>query len=338
MADRSIEVELSLRTDGFQKSADQAADALGKVGKSGEKASKEGAKGFKSFGDTLRDNRAEVTTLGVSMAAVGASMLALTGSVAKTGIEYNVLQQTSRAALTTMLGGAEAANAQMDKLDAFARTSPFSKAVFIDAQRQLIGFGLSAQRVVPILDAVQNAVAAMGGSNQDIAEIVQIFAQIQSQGKITGRELQRLGIHGLDAATLIGEAMGKTGDQIRSEITAGAIDADTAIGALTDGMMGRFDGAAAGVKDTFVGALDRVKAAFRDFSSSAMDPFVGKEGGGLFVSLLNGVADVIRKLDELPGPVKTAMVSIGGIGGAALTAGGSFLAGRMRLDRRQRCG
>nr|DAP09019.1 MAG TPA: tail tape measure protein [Caudoviricetes sp.] len=325
MSDRSIEVELSLRADGFVRSADQAADALGKVGKSGDKAAKDGDKGFKSFGDTLKTNRAEVTTLGVGMTAVGASMLALTTKVAKTGIEYNVLQQTSRAALTTLLGGAEAANAQMDKLDAFARTSPFSKAVFIDAQRTLAGFGVQATKIIPILDAVQNAVAAIGGSNQDIAEIVQIFAQIQSQGKITGRELQRFGLHGVDAARILGDALGKTGEQIRSEITSGAIDADTAIGALTDGMQAKFGGAAANVKDTFEGALDRVKAAFRDFSSSAMDPFVGKEGGGLFVSLLNGVADVIRKLDELPEPVKTGMVVVGGLGGAALTAGGSFL-------------
>lgn len=68
---------------------------------------------------------------------------------------YNTLQQSSRAALTTLLGGAEAANAQMDKLDEFARSSPFAKQVFIQAQQQLIGFGYSAKDVLPTLDAIQ---------------------------------------------------------------------------------------------------------------------------------------------------------------------------------------
>lgn len=62
-------------------------------------------------------------------ALTGASVaaIALGTSLFKTGAQYNTLQQTSRAALKTLLGGAEAANEQMDKLDNFARTSPFSK-------------------------------------------------------------------------------------------------------------------------------------------------------------------------------------------------------------------
>src|SRR5690606_34818095 len=100
--------------------------------------------------------------------------------VIKTGVEYNTLQQTSRAALTTLLGGAEAASAQMDKLDAFARTSPFAKTTFITAQQQMLAFGIEAQKVVPYLDAIGEAVAAAGGSNQQLGEIAFIMAQISS--------------------------------------------------------------------------------------------------------------------------------------------------------------
>src|SRR5690606_14785833 len=168
-----------------------------------------------------------------------------------TGINYNTLQQTSRAALETLLGSAEAANAQMDKLDEFARTSPFAKQVFIEAQQQLLGFGTEAERVVPILDAIQNAVAATGGSNEDIAELTRIIAQLEGGVKLSAETLNQFGTRGIDAAALIGDAMGKTGEQIRTEITAGTLDASDAIQALTDGMMDRFGGAAANVKDTW---------------------------------------------------------------------------------------
>src|SRR5690606_34900976 len=102
--------------------------------------------------------------------AATAASAAYVASLFRTGVAYNTLQQSSRAALSTLLGGAQQANAQMDKLDAFARTSPFAKSVFITAQQQLLGFGLEARKVIPALSAIQDAVAAVGGSNEQISQ------------------------------------------------------------------------------------------------------------------------------------------------------------------------
>ena len=61
-----------------------------------------------------------------------------------------------------------------------------------------------ADDVLPTLDAIQNAVAAVGGSNDDISEITRILATVTSSGKITAETLNQLGVRGVDAATLIG--------------------------------------------------------------------------------------------------------------------------------------
>lgn len=103
-----------------------------------------------------------VQTAATAFAATTTAVGALGIAALKVGVDYNRMQQSSRAALKTLLGSAEAANAQMDKLDDFARNSPFSKAVFIQAQQQLLGFGVAANDVIPALDAIQNAVASMG--------------------------------------------------------------------------------------------------------------------------------------------------------------------------------
>src|SRR5699024_12006698 len=102
---------------------------------------------------------------------------ALTATTVGTGVAYNTLQQQARAALKTIMKDGDAANAQMNELDKFAKDSPFAKDVFIKAQQQLLGFGMEAEKVVPTLDAIQNSVAAVGGSNQDIAEITNILAK-----------------------------------------------------------------------------------------------------------------------------------------------------------------
>jgi tape measure domain-containing protein len=237
--------------------------------------------------------------------AAGAAYLAV---LFKQGVAYNTLQQTSRAALKTLLGGAEAANAQMDKLDAFARNSPFSKSVFIQAQQQLIGFGFEASKVIPTLDAVQNAVAAVGGSNQQIGEIVTILAKIRSSGKITAEDLNQLGERGLDAATLLGQGFGKSAGEIRESITKGTIDAGQAIDILVSQMDAKFAGAASNVKQTFSGTVDRIKAASRDIGAALAEPFVSKNGGGLAVTWGNQIADVMRAAEKHVTPLVSMLM------------------------------
>lgn len=270
-------------------------------------------------------NREAWTTAGTAMTLVGGAIVGIGVAAMRTGVQYNTLQQTSRAAMKTLMGGAEQANRQMDKLDAFAKKSPFAKQVFIQAQQQLIGFGVEAKKVIPYLGAIQDAVAATGGGNQQIKEIVETMSKIQSASKITGQDLIEFGNRGIDAAGLIGSQMGKTGAQIREDITAGTLGAEEALDALTKGMSAKFGGAAADVKNTFDGAMDRVKSAWRDLSASLAEPLVGKNGGGLGVAALNGLADALRDFESLPAPVRNTGLALSGLAGAASLAAGGFL-------------
>lgn len=312
---------LTSAEEAHASASDRAAAAQANLATETDKA----ASASEKLGQFIDDNRSDMQTAGTALAGVGAAIGVLGAAVANTGIEYNTLQQTSGAALKTIMGDASAAADQMDRLDEFAANSPFSKAVFIEAQQQLLAFGTEAERVVPILDAVQNAVAATGGSNQDISELVTIIAKVGSTGKLTAEDLNQLGERGVDAATVIGEQMGMSGAAIREEITAGTLDADAAIVALTDGMSENFDGAAAGVKDTFVGAMDRIKAAWRDVSAELMTPLVNPDGGGMLIDLANNVADVMRAFQDLPDPVKNGVAALGGVAGVAAGGTGALL-------------
>lgn len=241
---------------------------------------------------------AAVTT---GVATVAAS--AYVASLFRTGVAYNQLQQASRAALATLLGGTVAANAQMDKLDAFAKTSPFAKSVFITAQQQLLGFGLQAEKVIPALTAIQDAVAAVGGTNDQVSQITYALAQMRGQGKLTGETLNQLGQFGIDAAALIAAKMGKTSADIRDMASKpGGIPVDQVWDPLVDSLEEKFGGAAANVKNTYTGTLDRIKAASRDIGAALAEPFVGKNSGGLFVTWGNQVADVLRAVQSKVAP------------------------------------
>lgn len=230
---------------------------------------------------------------GITVAA-GAAITSL-GAV---GVSYNTLMQRTTAAFTVLLGSAENANKMVGELTEFARSSPFPRQLFIAGAQQLIGFGLAAQRVVPAFQAIQDAVAAVGGTAEDISQFTNIFARIQSLGHANSEELMRFSMVGIDAFKLLAETAGTSVEEMRKRVHDGALGSNEAIALLTTGLEQKFSGAAAKVKETWVGAKDRIAGAWRDIGSKLIAPFINPTGGGAAVKWANQFADLLRKLER----------------------------------------
>lgn len=332
-AERVVPVKLTLSADQYKAEAAKAKKATEEIGEAQDQVGGKSKKASEEAEQAAQRQREAWNAVGTGLVAAGTGVAILGAAMLKTGIEYNTLQQTTRAALTTLLGSAEAAADQMDRLDEFARNSPFAKQTFIQAQQQMIGFGVAVEDVLPALDAIQNTVAAFGGGNEQIAAIAEIMSRIKSEGRLSGDALQRLGYYGVDAAKLIGDQMGLTAAEIRDMASRpGGIPAEQVWDPLVNGMQEKFGGAADNVKNTFAGALDRVKAAWRDLSSALAEPFVGSEGGGLLVDLLNTVADLARAFEALPDPVQGGVVTLIALAGAAAFLQGSLILLGPKID------
>ena len=250
---------------------------------------------FHSLG---RSAKASLQVAATAAAGVTVGVAALGKNTLSTGLAYNAMQQNANAALKTMLGSQKAVNEQMEKLGKLAQNSPFSKATFISAQQQLIAFGVEVEKVIPLLDAMQNAVAASGGGSQQLADLAFVVAQIKAAGKITGQDLIQLGQRGINAAEIIGKAFGKSSAEVKAMISKNQIDADQAIDALTKGMMEKFGGATDAIKQQWSGAADRIKAANRDIGADIGKMFIDPAGGGRAVEWGNKLADVLRTFQK----------------------------------------
>lgn len=303
MADRVVSVRLKIEMDQVRRDGRMASQTLLGVASAAQTAGNSGQYLNKLAGAA---KSATAAVAGIGAVAAG-GMVALTASTIKTGISYNTLEQTSRAALKTVLGSASAATNQMEQLREFGKSSPFPRQVWISAQQQLLAFGMQAEKVIPTLSAIQDAVAAAGGSSQQISEVTAVLARIQSTGKVTAEELNELGYRGIDAAKLVGEAMGKTAGEVRADITSQAISGQQFLDTLTASMSSHFAGAAAGVKQTWTGAVDRVKGAIRDIGGLLATPLVDPEGGGAAVEWANAAADALRALEARIQPVIAAL-------------------------------
>lgn len=285
-----MQVRLDLLVGDYIRNAQNAGKATVAIGEAAEKP--------RSALDRLKTVGVDLGRTMVAAAGVGAAALAgWTASAVTAGVAYNSLQQTAGSALETLMGSAEAAAAQMEELAAFARTSPFPRQLWIQAQQTLIGFGVEAERIVPIFEALQDGVVAVGGGAQQLDEVVQILAKMSSVGKVTAEDLNELGIRGIDAAGLVGEAWGMTAGQVRDSISEGTTEATTFIDTLVGEMSTKYGGAAEGLRTTWVGALDRIAGATRDIGSVIAEPFIDPQGGGAAVQWANDVADALRAFE-----------------------------------------
>src|SRR5690625_4018226 len=303
----------------------RAARASQGLGEANEKTAQQSQSAMQRMARSARENRAEWQQVGGALTVVGGAVTGLMTLVAATGIGYNNLRQTATASLTSVTGSTEEAAAQMQRLDDFGKNSWLMRDVLVRAQQDMTGFGIETSKAVPYMAALAEAVAGTTGSQQNFEELARLMGQIESQSKITATELQQFGLRGIDAAEMIGVAMGKTAGEIRDEITAGTLDATVALDALAEGMMTTFEGSSDLIRNTFSGAVDDVMAAFRDIFAIAMSPLVNPEGGGLLTSLIGQVADLMFALRELP----PWMIQVGGgvaaLGGMAATAAGGFM-------------
>src|SRR5690625_3087020 len=325
MADRSIVVRLRAEVAQFKSAMGDASRSARGVGEQSERTSRRGASALSRMAQSARENEQAWSTVGSGLVVVGGAINTLGGALLASGIQYNDLRQKATMALTAVTGSTEEAADQMRKLDEYGKNSWLMRDSLIRAQQTMTGFGIETSKVIPYMDALAEAVAAAGGNNQDFEELALVMGQVQSQGKITAEQLNQFGYRGVDAAQMIGNAMGLTAGEIRDKITAGSLDAEKALDALAEGMKTRYDGASDLIRNTFSGAVDDVKAAFRDLGAALAEPFVDPTGGGLAVTAMNKLADALRAFQDMPNWLRGGIAILGALTGAVTLAGGAAM-------------
>lgn len=287
---------------GFNKATESLANVQRKFDNAG--------KGMKGFGDSLQ-NTGKKMTVGLT-----APVAALTGALFKTGLASKAFNQESKQAFTVLLGSAEAAEEHMDNIMKFAKTTPFAFPDLVAANRKLVSFGVSAGKTEPIMEAIANSVAAMGGGGEQIETLSDVFAKITANGKITGEELNRLSDNGINALAILANQAGVDMDSMRKSISKGSIESEQAIEWLVDGMMNgtkgingetvAMGGSLDALKDTWKGAVDSMRGAWRRAGEAIISD-------DLFAKMTDGVKALTGVINQLPALLAPLANQMGGL-------------------------
>lgn len=248
--------------------------------------------------------------------AAGAAVLGGTAAMLiKNGIASKAFMHDSEIAFTTFLGSGEKAKGFLDELYAFAKTTPFQFPDLITASRNMVAFGMNSADVIPTLGAIGDAVASIGGGQEELLSLSQAFSDMQVSGKVSMDAINRLSANGVQALQILANEAGVSTDDMRKKISSGSVDSENAIKTLVKGIQEGSKGMAgetvamggmmAGLKGTFTGAADSMKGAWRRLGEA----FVTDDLYAGVVETMGKITGVLNQLPAILEPVAAAISS-----------------------------
>lgn len=136
------------------------------------------------------------------------------------------LEQTSMA-FEVMTGSAEKGRKLLADLTQFSIATPFEPTEIINAGQRLMGYGMSADKLIPTLKVLGDVSA---GSGKDLGELAVIFGQIRAAGRLLGQDANQLAQAGIPIIAKLAEHYKVTTGRIVEMKEAGQISfADVAL-------------------------------------------------------------------------------------------------------------
>jgi len=224
-------------------------------------------------------------------------------------IGFNDTLERTQIAFTQMLGSSSAATDMLAQLKQFAISTPFQFDGLTQSAQQLMAMGVAARDVIPDLTAIGDAVAGVAGDQEVLNRVVLAFGQISAAGKATAQDLRQLTQAGIPAYEMLAKALGTDVAGAMKQVTAGAVDSQTAIDALISGIEERSGGLMKAQMGTLQGQLSNLKDTMQQELADLGKPIfesvkqlVAGLGEGLSSEKFKAVAtDIIQVVEELLG-------------------------------------
>src|SRR5688500_3477120 len=141
------------------------------------------------------------TALGFTAAALGISAVTNVAQSANAAIfGMNATLEQQAISFRTLLGSGDKANAMLADLQKVANTTDFSFPQVAQGAQRLLGAGVAAEKIIPLLTDIGGTAAAFGAGGEGVDRITRALQQMAGIGVVQLGEinqLSELGINGL---------------------------------------------------------------------------------------------------------------------------------------------
>lgn len=178
------------------------------------------------------------------------------------GLDYNDVLERSKIGFTTMMGSADKANEHIKSLQMFAAKTPFEFKGLVQNSQMLQGMGFEADKIIPTLNSVGNALSAMGRTDALDRVLLQL-GQMRAKGRVMASEINIIAETGIPVWKIMSEQLGISVKELQKLGEAGKLNADQFQEVLFQGLEARFGGAMSlasktrtGLQSNLIDALD----------------------------------------------------------------------------------
>ena len=192
--------------------------------------------------------------------------------------------------------------------------------------------GFEAKATIPIMTAIGDAVAGLGGGKDLINRITLALGEMNEAGTVSKREMNMLTKAGIDAWGSLAAAIGKSVPEAMDMVHKKMIDSATAIPAILEGIEERMGGMMQNQMRTIAGQWsnlqDQISFILADIGK-ALAPFAGMVMDAA-APVLRFIKDITEGFKNLPEGIQAAIVTLGAlataVGPAMLAFAGFSLA------------
>ncbi len=270
----------------------------------------------------------------------GLSILRTAGDIER----LNVLLSNMSSAIDGVERAAEGRRASQFLLD-LSRNAPFALRDLTESFVRLRAGGI--ENTTGAMQSLTDAVAAFGGSREQLGRAATAIQQMAGKGVISMEELrQQLGEAVPSALPLLARALGQTVDELVKNISDGKVRAQPALEALFAEFNRTFGGRAVAMMETFNGQvqqlqnvwqrlqtitagapgsggfLDKTTDALKEFNAFLQSPDMlsfGIRVGQMLGNLVEGFVTVAKAAYEFRDAIVTVATALGGLLAFAVT-------------------
>lgn len=221
--------------------------------------------------------------------------------------------QQLEVAFRTMIGSVSKADALLQQLVRTAAITPFGLEDVADGAKQLLAYGLGAEKVNDTLVRLGDIAA---GLSIPLNDLVYLYGTTMAQGRLYTQDLNQFMGRGIPIAAELAKQFGVAEGKVRELVEAGKIgfpEVQKAIEGLTD-EGGKFGGLMEAQSKTITGQISNIEdALFMMFND------LGQQSEGLINDTLSGVSYMVENYERF-GKILLGLVATYGVYRTALMA------------------
>ena len=205
----------------------------------------------------------------------------------------------------TLLGSKDAANELFGAIREFAVNTPMQLNTLASGAQTLLGFGISAEKVMPIMEQIGDI--SMGDA-QKFQSLTLAFAQASSAGKLMGQDFLQMVNAGFNPLNELSATTGKSIKQLKEDMENGKITTKELEAAFASATAegGKFHGMLEKQSKGIQGSLSNLQGAWDDMLNE-----IGSKQQSVFVDGVNALTNLVKNYETLIDVIAGLVIAYG---------------------------